>query len=61
MQQVQQAQGTVQSLDPREILKDIINVVAIISPTDPTTILLTITVSNYSGQTVPMNFELPMN
>ncbi len=61
MQQVQQAQGTVQSLDPQEILKDIINVVAIISPTDPTTILLTITVSNYSGQTVPMNFELPMN
>ena len=61
MQQVQQAQATVQNLTPQEILKDIVNVVAILDPNDPTTILLTVTVSNYSGQSVPMGFSIAMN
>jgi hypothetical protein len=61
MQKVQQAQSTVQSLDPQEILKDIVNVTAIVDPTDPTVIQVSATVSNYSGQSAPLGFTIRMN
>ncbi len=61
MQQVQQAQSTVQSLDPQEILKDIVNVTAIVDPNDPTVVRVSAVISNYSGQTAPLGFTLRMN
>jgi len=61
MQRVQQAQSTVQNLDPQEILKDVINVTAVTDPNDPTTVQVSATVSNYSGQTAPLGFTLRMN
>jgi len=61
MQKVQQAQSTVQNLDPQEILKDIVNVTAIIDQEDPTIVRVSATVSNYSGQTAPLGFTLRMN
>lgn len=61
MQRVQRAQSTVQSLDPGEILKDIVNVQAVIDPNDPTAVVVTATVSSYSGQTAPLGFTLRMN
>lgn len=61
MQQVQQAQATVQTLDPAEILKDIVNVNAIIDPNDPTTVQVSATVSSYAGTTAPLGFTLRMN
>ena len=61
MQQVQQAQSTVQNLDPQEILKDIINVTAITDQNDPTIVRVSATVSNYSGQSAPLGFTLRMN
>jgi hypothetical protein len=61
LQQVQQAQGTVQNLDPQEILKDVINVTAVIDSQDPTLVRVSATVSNYSGQAAPLGFTLRMN
>jgi hypothetical protein len=61
LMQVQQAQGTVQNLEPGEILKDVISVVANIDSTDPTTVDLSIVVSNYSQQSAPLNLTLRMN
>lgn len=61
MQQVQQAQGTVQTLDPQEILKSILSVTAQIDPTDPTVINVACTISNYTGQTVPLGLTLGIN
>lgn len=61
MQQVQQAQGTVQSLDPTEILKDIVNVTATIDPSDPTAVKIGATVSSYAGTTAPIGFTVRMN
>ena len=61
MQRVQQAQSTVQNLDPQEILKDIVNVSAAIDQQDPTLVRVSATVSNYSGQTAPLGFTLRMN
>jgi hypothetical protein len=61
MQQVQQAQGTVQSLDPQEILKDIVSVTATLDPSDPTTLVVSAIISNYSGQTAPLGFTLRTN
>ena len=61
MQKVQQAQSTVQNLDPQEILKDIINVSAVIDQQDPTIVRVSATVSNYSGQSAPLGFTLRMN
>lgn len=61
MQSVQQAQSTVQSLDPQEILKDIVNVTATSDPDDPTTVKVSAVVSNYSGQSAPLGFTLRMN
>jgi hypothetical protein len=61
MQKVQQAQSTVQNLDPQEILKDVVNVTAIIDDQDPTIVRVSVTVSNYSGQTAPLGFTLQMN
>lgn len=61
MQQVQQAQGTVQTLQPQEILKDIVSVTAQTNPANPTAVDVAATVSNYSGQTVPTGFTIRMN
>jgi hypothetical protein len=61
MQRVQQAQSTVQNLDPQEILKDIVNVTAAIDQQDPTIVRVNATVSNYSGQSAPIGFTLRMN
>lgn len=61
MQQVQQAQSTVQSLDPQEILKDIVNVTAATDQNNPTIVRVSATVSNYSGQSAPLGFTLQMN
>ena len=61
MQQVQQAQGTVQTLDPQEILKDIVSVTAVQDPSDPTVITVSAVISNYSGQTAPLGFTLRTN
>jgi len=61
MKQVQQAQSTVQNLDPQEILKDIVNVTAVMDQTDPTVVRVSAAVSNYSGQTAPLGFTLRMN
>lgn len=61
LQTVQQAQSTVQNLDPQEILKDIVSVSAVIDPNDPTVIRVSATISNYSGQTAPIAFTLRTN
>jgi hypothetical protein len=61
MQSVQMAQGTVQTLDPQEILKDIISVNASTDPNDPTVVRVSAIVSNYSGQSVPLGFTIRMN
>ena len=61
MQKVQQAQSTVQNLDPQEILKDVVNVTAMIDTQDPTLVRVSATVSNYSGQSAPLGFTLRMN
>jgi hypothetical protein len=61
MQQVQQAQSTVQSLDPAEILKDIVNVSANIDPNDPTTVRVTALCTSYTGSTTPLGFTLRVN
>jgi len=61
MQQVQQAQGTVQTLQPQEILKDIVSVTAATDANNPTAVNVAATVSNYSGQTVPTGFTIRMN
>ena len=61
MQKVQQSQSTVQNLDPQEILKDIVNVTAVIDQQDPTIVRVSATVSNYSGQNAPLGFTLRMN
>lgn len=61
MQQVQQAQGTVQTLDPQEILKDIVSVSAVQDPSDPTTVVVSAVISNFSGQTAPIGFTLRTN
>lgn len=61
MQKVQQAQSTVQNLDPQEILKDVVNVTAAIDQQDPTIVRVSATVSNYSGQSAPIGFTLRMN
>ena len=61
LQQVQQAQSTVQNLDPQEILKDIVNVTALIDQSDPTIVNVAATVSNYSGQSAPLGFTIGMN
>jgi hypothetical protein len=57
--QVQAAQRTVQTLDPREILKDITSVSAIQDPTDPTVVVVSAQVSSYgSTLTQPLTFAL---
>jgi hypothetical protein len=61
MQQVQQAQGTVQTLDPQEILKNIVSVSADIDPDDPTAVIVQCTIANYSGQSVPLGLTLGIN
>lgn len=61
MQQVQRAQGTVQSLDPAEILKDIVNISVNLDPNDPTAVQVNATVSSFLGTTAPMGFTLRMN
>jgi hypothetical protein len=61
MQKVQQAQSTVQSLDPQEILKDVVSVSAVIDQSDPTIVRVSAVVSNYSGQSAPLGFTLNMN
>lgn len=61
MQQVQQAQGTVQSLDPAEILKDIISVNVNTDPNDPTTIYVSALCTSYTGATTPLGFTLRVN
>jgi hypothetical protein len=61
MQSVQRAQSTVQSLDPAEILKDIISVNATIDPDDPTTVIVSALCSSYTGATTPLGFTLRVN
>lgn len=61
MQQVQRAQGTVQTLDPSEILKDIVSVTANIDPNDPTVVRVSAVVSSFSGTSAPLGFTLRMN
>jgi hypothetical protein len=61
MQQVQQAQSTVQNLDPQEILKDIVSVTAVTDQNDPTVVRVNAVISNYSGQSAPIGFTLNMN
>jgi hypothetical protein len=61
MQQVQQAQGTVQTLDPQEILQNIVSVSATLDPNDPTSVIVQCTISNYSGQSVPLGLTLNLN
>jgi hypothetical protein len=61
MQQVQQAQSTVQALDPQEILKDIVSVTATTDTVDPTIVRVSAVISNYSGQTAPLGFTIRMN
>jgi hypothetical protein len=61
MQRVQNAQGTVQTLQPQEILKDIVSVTAATDPNNPTAVAVAAVVSNYSGQTVPTGFTIRMN
>jgi hypothetical protein len=61
MQQVQQAQGTVQTLDPQEILKEIVSITVTLDPDDPTALIVSAVISNYSGQTAPIGFSLRTN
>jgi hypothetical protein len=61
MQQVQQAQATVQTLDPAEILQDIVNLTANVDPNDPTTVMVYATVSSANGTTAPLGFTVRMN
>lgn len=61
LQQVQQAQSTVQALDPAEILKDIVDVSAVIDPDDPTTVRVSALCTSYTGSTTPLGFTLRMN
>lgn len=61
MQRVQQAQSTVQSLDPAEILKDIIGITVTLDPNDPTVVRVSATVSSYAGTASPLGFTLRMN
>jgi len=61
MQQVQQAQGTVQTLDPQEVLKEIVSVTVQLDPDDPTALVVSAVISNYSGQTAPIGFSLRTN
>ena len=61
LQQVQRAQATVQSLDPAEILKDIVNVSAVLDNNDPTVLRVSATVVSFQGTTTPFGFTLRMN
>jgi hypothetical protein len=61
MQQVQNAQGTVQSLDPAEILKDVVNASVDLNPNDPTAVQVSVTVSSFLGISAPLGFTLRMN
>jgi hypothetical protein len=58
VKQIQLAQRSVQSLDPPEILLDIVSVVAKLDASDPTVVNVSATISSYSGSTVPLNFSL---
>jgi len=58
VKQIQLAQRTIQSLDLPEILRDIVSVRAVQDPTDPTIVNVSVTVSSFNGQTMPLNFSL---
>ncbi len=58
MKSIQLAQQQIQSLDPPEILRDIVSVQAAQSSSDPTLVNVAAVVSSYAGQTTPLNFSL---
>jgi hypothetical protein len=55
---IQLAQRSVQSLDPPEILNDIVSVSAMLDSNDPTLVNVAIVVSSFAGTTTPLNFQL---
>jgi hypothetical protein len=61
LQQVQNAQGTVQNLDPGEILKEMLSISVNLDPQDPTAIFVNAVVSSFLGASAPLGFTLRMN
>jgi hypothetical protein len=61
MQQVQQAQNTVQVLDPLEMIKDIQYVTAVEDPNNPTSIQVGAMITTFSGTSVPLSFQMVVN
>lgn len=61
MQQVQQAQNTVQVLDPLEMIQDIQYVTAEVAADDPTTIQVAAMITTFSGTSVPLSFQMMVN
>jgi hypothetical protein len=61
MQQVQQAQNTVQTLDPLEMIKDIQYVTAQVAADDPTTIQVAAMITTFNGTSVPLSFQMMVN
>jgi hypothetical protein len=58
MQKVQQAQNTVQVLDPLEMIKDIRYITAEVAVNDPTTIQVAAMITTFSGTSVPLSFQM---
>jgi hypothetical protein len=58
MQKVQQAQNTVQVLDPLEMIKDIQYITAEVAVNDPTTIQVAAMITTFSGTSVPLSFQM---
>jgi hypothetical protein len=61
MQTVQQAQNTVQVLDPLEMIQDIQYVTAEVAADDPTTIQVAALITTFGGTSVPLSFQMMVN
>jgi len=66
MQNVQQAQATVQTtfggnMDPLEMMKDIQFVTAEIDPNNPTSVQVQAVISTFNGTSVPLSFQMMVN
>jgi hypothetical protein len=58
-QSIQRAQKTVQTMEPQEMIKDVVSVEAAQDPEDPTKIYVAIVLTAYgSNQTIPLNVAL---
>jgi hypothetical protein len=61
MKKVQQTQGTVQTLDSGEILRDITSVNAQLDPNNPTLVSVSINITGSKNNSTPINFTLRAN